>query len=74
MTTTPPRIDPRLGATALRAPASSRKDSRPQAILKFHRLSSLDYSVRHGRPVQVEITCFMNMVIGMHRGPLASSL
>ena len=50
MTTTPPPgptcipgggegvgIDPRLDASALRAPAASRDDSRPQAILKFHR-------------------------------------
>ena len=48
MTTTQPRIDPRLGAAALRAPAASREDSRPQAILKFHRPSSLDYRARHG--------------------------
>ena len=35
--TTPPEgfvIDPRLGAVALRAPAASREDSHPQAILK----------------------------------------
>ena len=54
MTTTPPPvptctprgfgIDPRLGAVALRAPAAYREDSRPQAILKFHHPSSLDYS------------------------------
>ena len=58
MTTTPPQdqpappggfgIDLRLGAAALRAPAASREDSRPQAILKFHRPSSLDYRARHG--------------------------
>ena len=61
-------------AATIGAPAILLKDSRPQANLKLHRPSSLDYSARHGRPVQVEITCFMNMVIGMHRGPLASSL
>ena len=44
-------IDLRLGAVALRAPAASREDSRPQAILKFHRPSSLDYRVRHELPV-----------------------
>ena len=41
----PPRgfgIDSRIGAAAPRAPA---------AILKFHRLSSLDYRVRHKLPV-----------------------
>ena len=48
MTTTPPRTDPRLGAAALRAPAASKEDSRLQAILKFHRFSSLDYKARHG--------------------------
>ena len=58
MTTTPPQgptrtsegfgIDPRLGAAALRAPAASREDSCPQAILKFYRPSSLDYRARHG--------------------------
>ena len=61
MTTTPPPgptrtprgfgLDPRLGAAATRAPAASREDSRPQAILKFHRPSSLDYRARHGLPV-----------------------
>ena len=39
MTTTPPPrgfgIDPRLGAAALRAPAASREDYRPQAILNL---------------------------------------
>ena len=48
MTTTPPRIDPRLGAAALRAPAVSKEDSCPQAILKFRPPSSLDYKARHG--------------------------
>ena len=54
MTTTPPPggfgIDPRLGAAALRAPAAFREDSRPQAILKVHRPSSLDYRACHGLP------------------------
>ena len=45
MTTTPPRIDPRLGAAALRAPAASREDSRPQAILKLQHRNSIDYRV-----------------------------
>ena len=44
-------IDFRIGATAPRAPAASMVDSRPQAILKFQRLSSLDYRVRHELPV-----------------------
>ena len=51
MTTTPPRINPRLGAAALRAPAASREDSRPQAILKLHHPSSLDYRTRNGLPI-----------------------
>ena len=45
MTTTPPRIDPRLGAAALRAPAASREDSRPQVILEFQPRNSFDYRV-----------------------------
>ena len=59
MTTTPPPgptrtpIDPKLGAAAPRAPAASREDSRPQAILKFHRPSSLDYRARHGPSVNI---------------------
>ena len=48
MTTTLPRINPRLGAATLRAPAASREASLPQAILKFHRPSSLDYKAHHG--------------------------
>ena len=47
MTTTPPRIDPRLGAAALRAPAASKEDSCPQAILKFQPHNSLDDRVRY---------------------------
>ena len=67
MTTTPPPgpictprgvgIDPRLGA-ALRAQAASRKDYSPQAILKFHHTSSLDYRTCHGLPVKLEF-CFL---------------
>ena len=44
-------IDSRIGAAAPRAPTVSKVDSRPQAILKFHHLSSLDYRVRHELPV-----------------------
>ena len=47
MTTTPPRIDPRLGAAALRAPAASMVDSRPLAILKLRPRNSFDYRVRY---------------------------
>ena len=31
------------------------EDSHPQAILKFHRLSSLDYRVRHELPVKAPV-------------------
>ena len=54
MTTTPPPgptrtpIDPKLGAATLRAQAASREDSRPQAILKFHCPSSLEYRASQG--------------------------
>ena len=49
MTTTPGGfgIDPRLGAATLRAPEASKEDSHPQAILKFHHPSSLDYRACH---------------------------
>ena len=57
-------IDPRLGAAALRAPAASKEDSRPHAILKFHRPSSLDYRVRHELPV-----CKRNIEIRNTRSP-----
>ena len=49
-------IDPRLGAAALRAPAASKEDSRPHAILKFHRPSSLDYRVRHELPIHFHLS------------------
>ena len=40
-------IDHRLCVVATRTPAVSREDSRPQAILKFYRLSRLDYRARN---------------------------
>ena len=49
-TTRTPRgvgIDPRLGAAALRAPAASKEDYRPQAILKSQPRISFDYRVRY---------------------------
>ena len=45
-------IDPRLGAADLRAPAASREDSRPQAILKLLCPSSLDYRAHRRLPVK----------------------
>ena len=53
MTTTPPRIDPRLGAAALRAPAASKEDSRSQAILKFQPRNSFDYRVRYKHHLEI---------------------
>ena len=40
-------IDHRLGAAALRAPAASREDSCPHAILKLQPRNSFDYRVRY---------------------------
>ena len=40
-------IDPRLGAAALRAPAASKEDFHPQAILKLQPRNSFDYRVRY---------------------------
>ena len=37
-----------LGLAVTRAPTVSREDFRPQAILKFHCPSSLDYRPRYG--------------------------
>ena len=54
MTTTPPKIDLRLGAAALRAPAASREDSRPQAILKLQPRNSFDYRVRYEPQLNIE--------------------
>ena len=44
-------IDPKLDAATQRAPAASREDFSPQAILKFHRPSRLDCRVRNKLPV-----------------------
>ena len=65
MTTTPPRIDPRLGAAALRAPAASREDSRPQAILKLRPRNSFDYRVRY-EPQPTVITIYLSQIIASH--------
>ena len=71
MTTTPTKIDLRLGAVALRALAASREDSRPQAILKFHRPSSLDYRARHGLQVERALLSMNEMFIS-HFGIIRS--
>ena len=44
-----------LSADATGAPAILLEDSRPQAILKFHRPRSLDYRARHGLPVALRL-------------------
>ena len=69
MTTTPPPgptrppggfgINPRLGAVALKAPAASKEDSRPQAILKFYRPSSLDYRSHDGQKIFLFLYSFL---------------
>ena len=41
-------IDSRIGAATLRAPAASKENSRPQAILKLRPPSRLDYKARFG--------------------------
>ena len=41
------RIDPGLGAAATRVPAAFRKDSHPQAILKFQPRNSFDYRAHY---------------------------
>ena len=61
MTTTPPRINPRLGAAALRAPAASREDSRPQAILKLQPRNSFDYRVCN----EPQLNDFRNLLLGI---------
>ena len=42
------------------APAASREDSRPQAILKYHHPSSLDYRARQVLPVNL-VTVFVEI-------------
>ena len=41
-------VDSSIGEAAPRAPEASMEDSCSQAILKFHRPSSLDYRARYG--------------------------
>ena len=52
------KIEPRIDAAATRAPAASKEDSHPQAILKFHHPSSLDRAC-HGLSVRQSFeSCF----------------
>ena len=53
-------IDSRIVGAASRAPAASREDFPPQAILKLHRPSSLDYRPRHGLTIFPKLTCTLN--------------
>ena len=55
MTTMLSRINPRLGAAALRATAASREDSHPQAILKLQPRNSFDYRVLYEPQLNVSI-------------------
>ena len=62
MTTTPPTIDPRLGAAALRASAASWEDSRPHAILKLQPRNSFDYRVRYEPQLKFTKTCYTSTI------------
>ena len=48
--------NPRIGVATTRAPAASREDSYPQAILKFHCPFSMDYRARYGLPVAAHLS------------------
>ena len=50
-------IDLRLDVVTTRVTAASRVDSLPQAILRFHDSSSLDYRARHGllKPIRLQL-------------------
>ena len=56
-------------AATIGAPAILLKDSRPQAILKLHRPSSLDYSARHGRPVDTHVYSGSGFLAGIALAP-----
>ena len=56
-------IDPRIGAAAQRAPAASKEDSCPQAILKVHRPSNLNYRARHRLPISLGLKHTVNYQI-----------
>ena len=64
MTTTSPKIDPSLGAAALRVPAASREDSHPQVILKFLPLNSFDYRVRYEPKFVLLVYKYTNVKLG----------
>ena len=51
-------IDHRLGTAALRAPAASREDTRPHAILKLQPPNSFDYRVRY----EPQLNCKMTLL------------
>ena len=69
MTTTPPSgptltqrefgIDPLICAATLMAPAASKEDSCPQAILKSYPCSSLDYRAHQRLPI-IKETCLFS--------------
>ena len=55
-------IDPRLGAAVLRAPAASKEDSHPQAILKFQSRKSFDYRVCYEPQLPIEVWTISDVV------------
>ena len=59
-------IESRIGAAAPRAPAASREDSHPQAILKFQPRSSFDYRVRYEPQLYYEGN-FTAILAGFHQ-------
>ena len=65
MTTTRPKNDLRLGAAALRAPAASREDSRPHAILKLQPRNSFDYRVRYEPQLTLAFILRVNLFISI---------
>ena len=54
-------IELRLGAAVIRAPASSKEDYRPQAILRLYRPSSLDDRIRHS--IIVSQLCYFDIYV-----------
>ena len=55
-------IDPRIGAAAPRAPAASKENSCPQAILKFQPRNSFDYRVRY-EPQLNRVSLFIDKIL-----------
>ena len=56
-------IDSRIDADALRAPAASKENSRPQAILKFQPRNSFDYRVHYEPQLSTLYKIYRNIYI-----------